>query len=176
MPLTSVIGRGRDELMGSEAKQGIAALVPSRSLTLTTIMGSEDWWTTGFCGFFSFLSLSFSSRGPSRSSRRRRSLSRWRSPSRYLSPNRSASRSLRGDRRRSPRSRYPRSSLRSSPAVRESSSRRLSFHRKPPVFLGRLRWLSSRRRGDLLRDRSGMMKGGREMKRGWWTKQQFRRI
>jgi hypothetical protein len=37
---------------------------------------------------------------------------------------------------------------------RDSSSRRFSFQRKPPVFLGRSRSPVSRRRGDRLRSRS----------------------
>jgi hypothetical protein len=111
-------------------------------------MGSEDCGAAGFFSFFSFFGFfSWSSRGASRSSRcRPRSRS-----SLGLSPYRSPSRSRRGDRGRS---RYPRSNLRSSP--RESSVRLLSFHRNPPVFLGRSLSAFSLRRGDLLRDRSPM--------------------
>lgn len=143
----------RGVLIGSDARHGIAAFVPRRSLTLTTIIGSAD--CAAAAAFFSLFSL-FLSRFSSFSSRSVRSRPRspsLRSPSLYRSPYRSESRSrsLRGERGRSPL--YPRSNLRSSPAPLESpSSRRFSFHRNPPVdFLG----LS--RSGDLLRLRSSIV-------------------
>lgn len=138
--------------MGSEARQGIAALVPRRSLTWTTIMGSDDCGATGFFSLFSFFFSRLSG-----SSRRRRS----RFPSLYLSPYRSPSRSRLGDRGRSLLSRYPRSSRRSSPRA-SPSSRRFSFQRKPPDFLGRSRSPSSRRRGERLRVRSPIVEGARK--------------
>lgn len=143
----------RGVLIGSDARHGIAAFVPKRSLTLTTIIGSADCAATA--AFFSLFSL-FLSRFSSFSSRsvRSRPRSSLRSPSPCRSPYRSESRSrsLRGERGRSPPL-YPRSNLRSSPAPLESpSSRRFSFHRNPPVdFLGRSR------SGDLLRLRSSIV-------------------
>lgn len=51
--------RGRDVLIGSLAKHGIAALVPSRSFTFTIIIG---WLVGAIVGaaffFFSFLGIS----------------------------------------------------------------------------------------------------------------------
>lgn len=132
--------------MGSEAKQGIAAFVPRRSLTITVIIGSEGG--AGAAAFFFFLSRRASSSGRPRS----------RSPSRCLSRSRSASLSLRGDRPRSSLSRYPRSSLRSSRPDLVSSSRLLSFHRNPPPgFLGRSLSVSVRLPGDRLLARSSIV-------------------
>lgn len=143
MPSGAPLG-GETRLIGSDARHGMAAFVPRRSLTLTTIIGSADW--AAATAFFSRFSL-FLCRRSSFSSRSVRS--RPPSPSLCLFPCRSESRSLRGDRGRSSLSLYPRSNLRSSPLAPESSSRRFSFHRKPPpVFLGRS-WP-----GDLLRLRS----------------------
>lgn len=112
--------------MGSDARQGIAAFVPSRSLTWTMIMGSPVGAGAAFFSFFSFFGFSvdcgsvFASAGFSRSGDRGRGLSR---------------------------SRYPLSNLFSSSPPRLSSSLRFSFHLNPPVRgLGRS---SSRRpRGD----------------------------
>lgn len=139
---------GETRLIGSDARHGIAAFVPRRSLTLTTIMGSADWAAAmAFFSLFSFFLCRRSSFSCCSV------FSRPASPSLCLSPDRGASRSrsLRGDRGRSSLSLYPRSNLRSSPLAAESSSRRFSFQRNPPpVFRGRS-WPWP---GDLLRLRS----------------------
>ena len=44
--------------MGSDARQGIAAFVPSRSLTWTIIMGSPVGAGAAFFSFFSFFGFS----------------------------------------------------------------------------------------------------------------------
>lgn len=112
--------------MGSEARQGIAAFVPSRSLTWTIIMGSPVGAGAAFFSFFSFLGFSAGSGSTAVSTGLPRA----------------------GDRGRGrPRSRYPLSNLLSSSPSGLSSSLRFSFHLKP---LGRgLGRSSSRlRRGD----------------------------
>lgn len=146
--MPDTLSKQGDKLIGSDAKQGIAALVPRRSLTITVIIGSEDWTGAAAAFFFFFLSRRASSSGRVRS----RSLS-------LCLPWLRSSLSLRGDRPRSSLSLYPRSSRRSSrPGL--SSSRLLSFHRKPPPdFLGRSRSLSLSilRSGDRLLARSSIV-------------------
>ena len=145
--------------MGSEAKQGMEALVPSRSLTLTIIMGSLVGAI--FFSFFSFLSF-FSLLGFSATSSAGFALDLSFQPGSNLS---SMTRSGVGDLglpRRSCSSRFrflslSRSSSRSLPRSlsrsASSSGFLFSFHRKPPLlFLGRSR--SSCNRGDLLLWRS----------------------
>lgn len=134
-------------LIGSEAKQGIAALVPNRSLTFTTIIGSP---VAAGAAVFSF---SFFGALPPASSPN--FLSATSSSSSLLPP---PSR----DRCLGSCSLYPLSNLPSSRSLPSSSYRPFFFHLNPPVdFRGR----SSRlRRGDLLLCRS--RRGGEDERGG----------
>lgn len=115
--------------MGSEARQGIAAFVPSRSLTWTIIMASPLGAGAAFFSFFSFLGFSAGSG----------------------STDASIGFSCAGDRGRGlSRSRYPLSNLFPSSQSRLSSSLRFSFH-LIPLVRGLGRSSSRLRRGDLER-------------------------